>query len=71
MTSYLIEYNRRSGEVDVTPYSSAREAARDRIAKAKARTSRDIEVVAVSSPSLEALRTSHARYFMRERELIS
>lgn len=71
MTSFLIEYNRRSGEVDVTPYDSAREAARARIAKTRTRASRDIEVVAVRSPSIEDLRRSHSRYFMRERELIA
>lgn len=69
MTSFLIEYNRRSGEVDVTEYESSSEAARGRIAKSKTRTNRDIEVVAVKSQSYEDLRRSHSRYFMREREL--
>lgn len=71
MTSFLIEYNRRSGEVNVTPYDSTKEATRARIAKTRTRTNRDIEVVAVRSPSIEALRRSHSRYFMRERELIA
>lgn len=69
MKSYVIEYDRRSGSVEVEEFVDRMEATRARLMKTRTRASRDIEVVSVNSRSEESLRRSHSRYFMRETAL--
>ncbi|AKK06770.1 hypothetical protein CMUST_12320 [Corynebacterium mustelae] len=66
MISFLIEYNRKTGFVDVVEYSDPRLAFQERFRRTESRPSRDIEVVVVQADSLEVIRESHSRYFMRE-----
>lgn len=68
MTSFVIEYHRLSGELSVTPFSNPREASEERFRRNQNRASSDIEVVTVTTDSLESLKRSHSRYFLRTSE---
>ncbi|WP_075725520.1 hypothetical protein [Corynebacterium aquilae] len=66
MPSFLITYNRRSGVVSVREFADPIEAAVERVNRALESTDTDTEIVTVSSASLESVKQSHSRYFMRE-----
>ncbi|AKE42075.1 Uncharacterised protein [Corynebacterium kutscheri] len=68
MIHYLIEYNRRTGQVSVSDNLTLEEAIHARIEKNRKRSSKDIEVVVITSPSRESLELSHSRYFRRHKE---
>ena len=63
----MIEYNRRSGVVAVTPFDGPnghREAIDYRIERETA-VPEEVEVVALVSDSLETIECTHFRYFAR------
>ena len=63
MASYLIQYHRRSGELDIHEFDSLSEATLRRLELDEANDDPDLEVVAVASE--EHLRQSHSRYFSK------
>lgn len=63
MSSYLIKYHRRSGNLDIFEYESLVEATLKRLELDRVNTDPDLEIVAVASESEEHLRQSHSRYF--------
>lgn len=72
MRSFLIVYNRRTGDHAVRefPAGHGREAIRARFEEErKHRGDRDIEVVVLGSQSLEDLMKTHSRYFRSARQI--
>ena len=63
MPGFLIQYQRRSGQVQVTKYDSLLEATQERMHLDKSNYDPGLEIVAVASRSEAHLRKSHARYF--------
>lgn len=70
MTSFVIEYDRVSGNLCVTPFSDPREASAERFRRNQNRASKNVEVVSVTTDSLESLKRSHSRYFLRKPEFV-
>lgn len=68
MTSFVIEYHRLSGALSVTPFANRREASEERFRRNQTRASKDVEVVSVTTDSMESLKQSHSRYFLRAPE---
>lgn len=68
MSSFVIEYNRRTGKVRVTEFGAGenRQAVRLRLELERERTSKDVEVVSLVSDSIDSVRRTHSRYFERE-----
>ncbi len=64
--NFLVEFNRRTGQRRVRAFSSAREATLCRLQLERERVNTDIEICALSTDSLEALQTTHSRYFSGE-----
>jgi hypothetical protein len=74
MSSFLVTYNRRTGDVDVREYVGERgrsEALAERVAVERTRTTHDVEVVVLSADSVEELRRTHGRYFKSAAELLA
>lgn len=63
MNGFVIEFNRRTRARRVFEFGSIREAVAFRLERERERPSEDIEVVALSSKSLESLSRTHSRYF--------
>lgn len=63
MASYLIQYHRRSGKLDILEYDSLSEATMTRLELDAVNDDPDLEVVAVACESEDHLRLSHSRYF--------
>lgn len=66
MITYLIEYNRKTGDCMVTPFSGPtgrRDALKQRFIRDDTRESRDWENVTLHSDSLESIKQTHSRYF--------
>ncbi|RBY78690.1 hypothetical protein DQ238_11470 [Geodermatophilus sp. TF02-6] len=73
MTSFLVQYDRRTGAYDITEFAGdeARHEALSARVKAEAnRSSSDIEVVVLSADSLDELKRTHGRYFRSAPELL-
>lgn len=73
MPSYVIEFNRRTRVRRVTEFtgpSASRDAMHRRLELEHAGRAENVEVVALTSRSLESLKKTHARYFTG-RELVS
>lgn len=73
MTSFLIEYHRKTGDRKITPYGGP--DGRARALKARldadfAREDPDIEYVVVESGSEDEIRRTHRRYFESLPDLI-
>lgn len=66
MRRFVIEFHRKTGARRVTEFENIREAIAFRIERERLRESEDIEVVALSSKSLESLMRTHSRYFTGE-----
>ena len=69
MPGFLIVYNRITGEVAVTEFLSEtghREAMQARLDLEETRTDPDVEIMSIGSDSLDTVRVTHSRYFMRE-----
>lgn len=68
MYSFLIKFNRRSGDLDIETFEGrmgAREAIVRRLELERARDDNDLEIVAINAPSLRSVKKTHARYFNR------
>lgn len=63
MPAFLIDYNRRSGEVSCERFSSLVEATRERRRLDRENDDPEREIVAVASADEESLRHTHSRYF--------
>ena len=63
MPAFLIDYNRRSGDVHCREFASLVEATRERRRLDRENSDPDREIVAVASPSEESLKRTHSRYF--------
>jgi hypothetical protein len=70
MPGFVIEYNRRTHEGQVTEFPSSREATEHRLELEAERDDHDVEIAAVSSKSLETLKQTHSRYFGKLHELV-
>lgn len=68
MTSFIIEYHRSSGRVSVTDYPTKRAAVEARLRRNREGVDRNVEIVSVTTESLETLKHSHSRYFLRTPE---
>lgn len=66
MNGFVIEFNRRTRARRVVEFGSIREAVAFRLERERERASEDIEVVALSSKSLDSLKRTHSRYFTGE-----
>lgn len=67
MPGYVIEYNRATGDHEVTEFlgeQGHREALRFRLERERERSSVDWEVVSLNSDSLETIHKTHSRYFV-------
>lgn len=73
MTSFLMQYNRRTGHLDVTEFvgdTAREEAMAARVDAEDSRPSPDIEVVVLTANSLDDLKVTHGRYFFTPTELV-
>lgn len=68
MSSFVVQYNRRTGEVEITEFAEGRhrDAMRHRLALEQERTNRDVEIVSLVSDSIDDVRRTHSRYFERQ-----
>jgi hypothetical protein len=64
MAGFVIEYNRRTHQRRVTEFATAREAMKYRLELEAVRTDGNIEIAALSSKSLDTLKSTHSRYFL-------
>ena len=69
MSGFVIQYNRRTGASEVTSFTEPgghREALQLRLRLEAERQDDDIEIVSIVSDSLDTVRRTHSRYFLRE-----
>lgn len=66
MKHFLIVFDRKTGERQITEYTDARDAILQRLAEEQSNSSRDVEIVVIGSPSIEDLKVTHLRYFRAE-----
>jgi hypothetical protein len=66
VAGFVIEYNRLTRARRVTEFATAHEAMQYRLKLEDKRTDRNIEIVALSSKSLDTLKQTHSRYFSGE-----
>lgn len=69
MSSFVIQYNRRTGEVHVQEFKGThanRQGIQRRVELERERTDKSVEIVSLVSDSLEMIRKTHSRYFMFE-----
>jgi hypothetical protein len=73
MTSFLMQYDRRTGELEVTEFAgdhAREEALAARVDAEVARTNADLEVVVLTADSLDEIKRTHGRYFMTPGQLV-
>lgn len=63
MPAFLIDYNRRTGDVNLRKFPSLLEATRERRRLDRENADPEREIVAVASANEESLRHTHSRYF--------
>ena len=63
MPNFVIEFNRKTRDRRVQEFPGAREAMEHRLELESERTDLNIEIVALTSESLETLMMTHSRYF--------
>lgn len=66
MKHFLIVFDRKTGERQITEYTDARDAILQRLAEEQSNSSRDVEIVVIGSPSIEDLKVTDSRYFRAE-----
>src|SRR4051812_32833912 len=74
VSSFLVQYNRRTGEVQLREFAGEdgrRRALAGRIRAERTRKSADLEVVVLSADSVDKLQRTHGRYFKSASELLS
>jgi hypothetical protein len=73
MSSFLMRYNRRTGDLQVTEFTGEQAGERALVARVEAertRTTTDLEVVVLTADSLEEIKQTHGRYFFTPSELL-
>lgn len=71
MPGMVIQYNRRTGHSDVTSFDSPdghRRAFDERVRLEQLRHDPEVEIVSLAGSSLEMIRQTHRRYFVRDQE---
>lgn len=66
MKHYLLQYNRRTGQLRHSEYEGdvgRREALRARLEAERGTKDADLEIVVISARSLDEVRRTHGRYF--------
>ncbi|MFE4500171.1 hypothetical protein ACFRFQ_09915 [Rhodococcus sp. NPDC056743] len=63
MPNFVIEFNRKTRDRRVTQFEGTREAMLHRLELEGQRTDANLEIVALTSDSLEVLMQTHSRYF--------
>lgn len=58
MKHFLIVFNRKTGERQITEYADSREAIRQRLDEEQSNENPDVEIVVIGSPSLEDLKVT-------------
>ncbi|WP_454301298.1 hypothetical protein [Salana multivorans] len=66
MASFVITYHRLSGHVGVETFTDSSDAVDRQFELRDACTDPDVEIVTLTSESIETIRQTHSRYFMRE-----
>ncbi|NUL43850.1 hypothetical protein F7P69_01360 [Cellulosimicrobium funkei] len=69
MPAFVIQYNRRTGDREVTSFSDKdghRLAFKERMRLERQRTDADVEIVSIISDSLDSIKLTHSRYFRDE-----
>ena len=66
MKHFLIVYNRRTGDRQMTEYTDAAQAIRARLEAESENSSPDVEIVVIGTASLDDLKVTHSRYFTTE-----
>lgn len=66
MKTFVIRYRRTTGEVEYTEYADFSEALVLRHELESENGDPDIEIVSLTSESLEMLKQTHRRYFLNE-----
>lgn len=64
MPGFLIEYQRKRGNVKVERFASLIEAVEERLRRDQQNSDEDFEIATVASQSREQLEKSHSRYFV-------
>lgn len=73
MNGFVVEYNRRTREVRVTPFlgpEGHRAALKRRLQLEAERTDLEWEIASLASDSMETVRHTHSRYFEGERAAV-
>lgn len=73
MTSFLMRYDRRTGDLEVTEFAgenARQDALTARVQAESERASADVEVVVLAADSLDELKRTHGRYFKSVPELV-
>lgn len=70
MPSFVIEFNRKTRDRRVTTFGGAREAMLRRLELESSRDDENVEIIALTSDSLDALKLTRSRYFTG-RELVA
>ena len=63
MKYFLIVYNRRTGDRQMTEYTDAAQAIRARLEAESGSSNPDVEIVVIGAASLDDLKVTHSRYF--------
>ncbi|GAA0208892.1 hypothetical protein [Corynebacterium riegelii] len=63
MKHFLIVYNRRTGDRQLTEYTDADQAIRARLEAESENSNPDVEIVVIGAASLDDLKVTHSRYF--------
>ncbi|OFT77996.1 hypothetical protein HMPREF3104_00425 [Corynebacterium sp. HMSC30G07] len=63
MKQFLIVYNRRTGDRQLTEYAYGAQAIRARLEAESQNSNPDVEIVVIGAASLDDLKVTHSRYF--------
>lgn len=66
MLSFVVEYNRRTGESKITEYEDIAAATRERFRLMNVRADENVEIATILGRSLDAIRKTHSRYFEQD-----
>ena len=64
MSSFIITYNRTTGESLIEFFEEPTQAIKNRLLREAEINDPGTEIAHISAPSLESLKKSHSRYFM-------
>lgn len=66
MKTFVIRYRRSNGEVEITEFTDFSEALKLRHKLESENSDPDVEIVSLTSESLEMVKQTHRRYFLNE-----